>query len=117
MPVEASDQPDRLTSVHSSPPVQARNKPKEAPKAPEQAPFFLPSLNAAAQEKRLGLGEVDGDGVQDDDVDKARKKRESHRLIEFGMAMETEFTRRLSSENIDGDCELPPLLSLPASSA
>ena len=94
---------------------QARNKPKEPAKAPEKAPFFLPSLNSEAQGKRLGLGEEDPSAVGGDGDAKAS----SHRFTEFGAVMETEFSRKMSSENIDGDCEFasvsfdasPPLLA------
>ncbi|KAL7415398.1 WD-repeat protein [Mrakia frigida] len=81
--------------------IKARNKPKEPAKAPEKAPFFLPSLNSEAQGKRLGLGEEDPSQVGGDGDAKAS----SHRFTEFGAVMETEFSRKLSSENIDGDFE------------
>jgi hypothetical protein len=38
-----------------------------------------------------------GSGSKDD-------KSSSHRLTEFGSSMETEFSRKMSSENVDGDC-------------
>lgn len=35
--------------------IRTRNKPKEAPKPPEKAPFFLPSLESAKQEASMAL--------------------------------------------------------------
>jgi U3 small nucleolar RNA-associated protein 21 len=44
--------------------IKERNKPTEAPKAPEKAPFFLPSANGSAKdakdEKPAAGTEVDG---------------------------------------------------------
>ena len=85
--------------------IKARNKPKEAPKAPEQAPFFLPSLQSDSQpQPRVSL--ADQLGANDDGQDGgAAGKKDSHRFMDSSFSLETEFTRRLTSENVDGDCE------------
>lgn len=88
-----------LTDSSYSPRLQARNKPKEAPKAPEQAPFFLPSLKSDSRpEERISLADqLAGD-------DESGTKKDSHRFIDSNFVLETDFTRKLTSENVDGDC-------------
>lgn len=72
--------------------IKARNKPKEPPKAPEAAPFFLPTV--AGLETRF-------------DVDAARPKNDDGDPFGARLApssfMESEFTRRLTREDEDGD--------------
>lgn len=71
--------------------IKARNKPKEPPKAPEAAPFFLPTVQGL--ETRF-------------DVDAARKTDEeplSARLAPSASFLESEFVRRLAKEDEDGD--------------
>ncbi|KAI0022751.1 WD domain-containing protein [Xylariomycetidae sp. FL0641] len=41
--------------------IKQRNKPKEAPKAPEKAPFFLPSANGAASLDKVGEDAIPND--------------------------------------------------------
>jgi U3 small nucleolar RNA-associated protein 21 len=84
--------------------IKARNKPKEAPKAPKQAPFFLPSLqNDNQPQARVSLADQLGAG--DEGQDGSAGKKDSHRFMDSTFSLETEFTRRLTSENVDGDCE------------
>jgi len=76
---------------------QARNKPKEAPKAPEQAPFFLPTVTSLD----------DGLGTRFDVPDK--NKENGSKLMtkpDFTSAfVESDFTQRLSKERVGGNCE------------
>ena len=72
--------------------VQQRNKPKEPPKAPETAPFFLPTVSGL--ETRFDLSAVN-DTSED----------ASQRLAPMASFMESEFTRRLAAENEGGDCK------------
>ncbi|KAK3390324.1 Utp21 specific WD40 associated putative domain-containing protein [Podospora didyma] len=60
--------------------IKQRNKPKEAPKAPEKAPFFLPSVGGAANPLPLGgpvPGEsrVDGSASRITQLDRARAEQ------------------------------------------
>ncbi len=71
---------------------QQRNKPKEPPKAPEQAPFFLPTVSGL--ETRFDLSAIQ---TEEDDS--------SRRLAPLQM-LESDFTRRLAAEVSDSDCEL-----------
>ncbi|KAL1412861.1 rRNA-processing protein utp21 [Vanrija albida] len=71
--------------------IKARNKPKEPVKAPEAAPFFLPTV--AGLEPRF-------------DVTAAQAGSEdpfSARLAPSASFLESEFTRRLAREDEDGD--------------
>ncbi|CDZ97730.1 WD repeat protein [Phaffia rhodozyma] len=84
--------------------IKARNKPKEAPKAPEKAPFFLPSLLSDA-EKRAGLGEAMDAQAAASGEQSSSTAFDSHRLTDNGLLVETEFIRKMTSENLDGDFE------------
>lgn len=76
--------------------VQQRNKPKEAPKAPEQAAFFLPTLPGAQAQFDLS------DKKENDDQNKAS----SHR-VQFGaLDVRTKFTRLLEAGHETSDCKL-----------
>jgi U3 small nucleolar RNA-associated protein 21 len=74
--------------------IRQRNKPKEAPRAPEKAPFFLPTVSGL--ETRFDLSQV----TQEDSGDAA-----SRRLAPTGDFMESEFTRKMGKEDQEGDCE------------
>lgn len=81
--------------------IKARNKPTEAPKAPEKAPFFLPSLqNDNQPQARVSLA----DQLEQQQLADGAKT-DSHRFMDSQFSLETEFTRRLTSENVDGDCQ------------
>lgn len=71
--------------------IQQRNKPKEAPKAPERAPFFLPTVSGLETRFDLSTAEVDGEAS-------------SKRLAPMSSFMESDFTRRMGNERPDGDC-------------
>ncbi|KZP01180.1 Utp21-domain-containing protein [Calocera viscosa TUFC12733] len=73
--------------------IQQRNKPKEPPKPPEKAPFFLPTLPGT--EQRFALEE------------QAPETTGGKRRLTTGLvtAVESEFVRRLEEEEKDGDYE------------
>ena len=73
---------------------QQRNKPKEAPKAPEQAPFFLPTLPGV--DTRFAP-----------EVKEPQKETKSTRRLEKAkMGVESIFAQKLAAEESTGDCEL-----------
>lgn len=86
--------------------LQQRNKPKEAPKVPEKAPFFLPTLPGV--EHRFAI---------DEDKKRSAEKKNtsgatgSRRTV---AGVESEFQRRLLDEEESGDCafSLPDFLSM-----
>lgn len=84
----------RWTTLLNLDTIKARNKPKEPPKAPEAAPFFLPTVSGL--EPRF---DVSAAQARDDDPQSAR-------LAPAASFLESEFTRRLAREDEDGDCEL-----------
>ncbi|KZT61545.1 Utp21-domain-containing protein [Calocera cornea HHB12733] len=73
--------------------IQQRNKPKEPPKPPEKAPFFLPTLPGT--EQRFALDE------------QAPETTRGKRRLTSGLvtAVESEFVRRLEEEQKDGEYE------------
>ena len=77
--------------------IQARNKPKEAPKAPERAPFFLPTLPGVDNRFDFGVPEAGKDAS-----DAAPKRKLDYAA---GASVETDFVRRLLSEDKEGSCE------------
>jgi U3 small nucleolar RNA-associated protein 21 len=78
--------------------IRARNKPKEAPKAPEQAPFFLPTVTSLDD----GLGtRFDIAPKEDDSASKS-----TTRLDLQSAFVESEFTRCLGQEKEGGRCKL-----------
>lgn len=78
--------------------IKARNKPKEAPKAPERAPFFLPTLPGVDNRFDFGVPAAEGKGASD-----AAPKRKLDYAA--GASIETDFVRRLLSEDKEGPCE------------
>ncbi|WRT67784.1 uncharacterized protein IL334_004758 [Kwoniella shivajii] len=73
--------------------IKQRNKPKEPPKAPEAAPFFLPTVSGL--ETRF-----DFSATQDKNEDEGKN---GQRLELSSGWLESEFTKRLSKEDEDGD--------------
>ncbi|TIC19510.1 WD40 repeat-like protein [Wallemia mellicola] len=72
----------RWTTLLNLDTIKERNKPIEAPKAPEKAPFFLPSLS---------------DGLNNNmEVD---SKNETHRLTQGSLGIETQLSKILQSED------------------
>lgn len=80
--------------------ITARNKPREKPKAPEQAPFFLPTLPGTETRFDMAEGRAgDGDGSGAE----SRKRR-----VGFGeMEVESDMVQLLRKESAAGskDCE------------
>ena len=74
--------------------LQQRNKPKEPPKVPEQAPFFLPTLPGV--ETRF-VPEVK-DQTKDTKTNTRRLEKAVH-------GMESVFAQKLAAEVVDGDCK------------
>ncbi|GAA6025323.1 hypothetical protein JCM8202_002695 [Rhodotorula sphaerocarpa] len=79
--------------------IKARNKPKEAPKAPERAPFFLPTLPGV--DNRFDFGDP---SKGEDKQAAASEAAPAKRKLDFfsGSAVETDFVRRLLAEDKDG---------------
>lgn len=71
---------------------QQRNKPKEPPKPPEKAPFFLPTLPGV--EHRFAV-----------ESPQEPKQKTSKRLEKAAGSSESVFYRKLEAENPSGDCE------------
>ncbi|BGP40594.1 rRNA-processing protein utp21 [Rhodotorula kratochvilovae] len=86
----------RWTTLLNLETIKARNKPKEAPKAPEHAPFFLPTLPGVETRFDFGVGAGDK-GDKGGDAPAKRK-------LDFAMgaSIETEFVRRMMAEAKDG---------------
>ena len=80
--------------------IRARNKPKEPPKAPEAAPFFLPTLPGL--ETRFDIGEK---------ATEPAANMSGVRLSDF----ESEFTRRLSTVETDQSSFFDYMKALPPS--
>ncbi|KAI5478393.1 WD repeat protein, U3 small nucleolar RNA-associated protein 21 [Pseudohyphozyma bogoriensis] len=72
--------------------IKQRNKPKEAPKAPERAPFFLPTLPGVKQRFDFGTEMA---------TEVAEVK--SRKLDMTSASVETEFVQRLLKEDKAGD--------------
>lgn len=72
--------------------IKLRNKPTEAPKAPERAPFFLPTLPGVDQ--RFDFGSTDAKGLEE---------KQTRRLDMGSANVETDFVRRLLKEDPDSD--------------
>ncbi|GAA5843467.1 hypothetical protein JCM9279_000759 [Rhodotorula babjevae] len=79
--------------------IKARNKPKEAPKAPERAPFFLPTLPGVDTRFDFGAAAA-GDKDKNVEAGSATDKRKLD--FAMGSSIETEFVRRMMSEKRDG---------------
>lgn len=77
----------------ADPALQRRNKPKEPPKVPEKAPFFLPTLPGV--EHRF-------------DVEKAAEASESKKptkhLPKAAAELKTQFQELLHTEDAEGNC-------------
>ncbi|KAH8116880.1 WD40 repeat-like protein [Phellopilus nigrolimitatus] len=76
--------------------IQQRNKPKEPPKPPEKAPFFLPTLPGV--EHRFAVTQK-GDS-------EGRTKRPSKRLEAGATQADSTFHRKLVSDDPEGDYEV-----------
>ncbi|PBP28582.1 WD domain-containing protein [Diplocarpon rosae] len=87
--------------------IKSRNKPKEAPKRPEKAPFFLPALDSSMRVSRV------------DDDTQAGSAAEKTRIMRSGGQHEDVFTVTLRAGSEDGDYTpfLAHLRSLPPSLA
>ncbi|KAL5635715.1 hypothetical protein ACGC1H_004506 [Rhizoctonia solani] len=71
--------------------IQARNKPIEAPKVPEKAPFFLPTVAGVEHEFDTG-------------AEKNKKSKDESRRKQTGVVrIETEFQRQMAKEDRGGD--------------
>ncbi|WWC70746.1 uncharacterized protein I206_104697 [Kwoniella pini CBS 10737] len=75
--------------------IKQRNKPKEAPKAPEAAPFFLPTVSGL--ETRFDLS------AAEDQNDAQQNGKNGQRLDLASGWLESEFTKRLTREDESGD--------------
>lgn len=73
--------------------IKKRNKPTEAPKVPEKAPFFLPSLNGSKALGQEALSTADGDGS------KSRITK-----LDWSRSQEA-FTAKLRDGAAGGNCE------------
>ncbi|PPQ63266.1 hypothetical protein CVT24_006791 [Panaeolus cyanescens] len=74
--------------------IEQRNKPKEPPKAPEQAPFFLPTLPGV--ETRFAI---------EDKTASAQSQKPTKRLQKVADGSRTTFEQLLYDEPRDGDYE------------
>ena len=94
--------------------IRARNKPKEAPKAPEKAPFFLPSVSGdlGAKADSTALASVDPEPT-------SRISSSALGSRSSAATSTNEFTRRLAyaAETYDYTGPLSYLASLPPSAA
>ncbi|KAF5330287.1 hypothetical protein D9619_005332 [Psilocybe cf. subviscida] len=73
--------------------IQQRNKPKEAPKVPEKAPFFLPTLPGV--ETRFAP----------EAKESAKETKSTRRLETAKVGTESVFCQKLKAEQSDGDYE------------
>ena len=72
--------------------IRARNKPKEAPKAPEKAPFFLPSM---PQNPESGAGKPSVLGLPSSEEPKSRISSSALASRSSAATATSEFTRLL----------------------
>jgi len=80
--------------------IKQRNKPKEAPKAPERAPFFLPTLPGTDARFDFGV-----DAKKDGEASGAANDGAKRKLdYSVGNSIETDFVRRLMAEKENGPC-------------
>ncbi|GAA5832443.1 hypothetical protein JCM3766R1_003075 [Sporobolomyces carnicolor] len=80
--------------------IKQRNKPKEAPKAPERAPFFLPTLPGTDARFDFGAATATSkDGGGAGLVEDGKKRKLDYSL---GNSIETDFVRRLLAEKESG---------------
>ncbi|GAA5908186.1 hypothetical protein JCM6882_005967 [Rhodosporidiobolus microsporus] len=82
--------------------IKARNKTKEAPKAPERAPFFLPTLPGT--ENRFDFGVLPAAPATNGAASEAELAKPERRKLGFAAAeaIETDFVRRLLAEKAGG---------------
>lgn len=79
--------------------IKARNKPKEAPKKSERAPFFLPIGASSIPDSAINKNGY-ATSMDLDDNDEASQEPESRRLqtiSSVGLDLESDFSRRLRS--------------------
>lgn len=74
--------------------IQQRNKPKEPPKQPEKAPFFLPTLPGL--EPRFAVEQK---------AKEEKAKQDTKRLQKAAAESDSTFQKRLEAESVDGDFE------------
>ncbi|KDQ61049.1 hypothetical protein JAAARDRAFT_152054 [Jaapia argillacea MUCL 33604] len=79
--------------------IQQRNKPKEPPKPPEKAPFFLPTLPGV--EHRFNVAEQ----KTVEEEKKNKSKKDSRRLKNAASGSESVFYKRLEEEDPEGNYE------------
>ncbi|PWN33653.1 Utp21-domain-containing protein [Meira miltonrushii] len=79
--------------------IKARNKPKEAPKKPEKAPFFLPvgagSRPDSAIDRKSGLS-LGEEIMADEETDSGNQSRRLQVLASNGLDFQSEFSQRLA---------------------
>lgn len=85
--------------------IKERNKPKEAPKLPEKAPFFLPALDNA-----MPVTRADEESASNTAAERSRIMKMSRQPTEGA------FTITLRSGSESGDCTFPPPFPLPSQS-
>ncbi|KAJ3552995.1 hypothetical protein NM688_g3858 [Phlebia brevispora] len=74
--------------------IQQRNKPKEPPKPPEKAPFFLPTLPGV--EQRFDVSQAEQE---------KKSKKSTKRLEKAAASSESVFYQKLAAEEQDGNYE------------
>ncbi|KAF7796706.1 hypothetical protein EIP86_007889 [Pleurotus ostreatoroseus] len=74
--------------------IQQRNKPKEPPKPPEKAPFFLPTLPGV--EHRFDVAQAE---------EEKKSKKSTRRLEKAAASSESVFYQKLTAEDEDGNYE------------
>ncbi|KAH9484417.1 U3 small nucleolar RNA-associated protein 21-like protein [Psilocybe cubensis] len=81
--------------------IQQRNKPKEPPKAPEHAPFFLPTLPGV--EARFA---APTDAAKAQEQEKKKEKKSTRRIDQLmASGNESVFYQKLAAEDTHGDYE------------
>lgn len=87
--------------------ITARNKPKEAPKAPEAAPFFLPTLPGT--ETRFDFASAVQAGKKQNDEQAEGDGRKGRKLGYQEMEIDSELVSMLKRGSADDACEFAPL--------
>lgn len=83
--------------------ITARNKPKEAPKAPEAAPFFLPTLPGT--ETRFDFASVAAAGKKEGEAGKKENDVQKRRLDFQAMEIDSELVSMLKKGSADDACK------------
>ncbi|GJC94196.1 WD repeat domain-containing protein [Colletotrichum higginsianum] len=92
--------------------IKQRNKPTEAPKAPEKAPFFLPSVGSGKQPQQSSLSLLEGTAAAATEAEAASSESKSRiTKLERGRMQEA-FTSKLNDGAISGDFPLPSTADL-----